>query len=121
MDFMMEIYQREAMQFYLESTPAVDYEGQYVNVIIKKTNDTSQNNDSALINKTKQLTEANLSPEDFEDCKNGIIKINLDSTETNLQPNDYKVMIQITDTTNTTANILSDGLLKIKDNYLKKV
>jgi len=121
MDFTFTIYQREPIQFYLQSDPAVDYSNQLVNIIVKNTDDTLNDNTKAIINKTVALTLANLGQTDFDNTKIGIIKINLDSNETNIDCTDYKVMIQITDNTNTVANILVSGMLKVKDNYLKKV
>ena len=116
-----QIYQRESMQFYINSDPPFDYSDQLVNIIIKNTDDTREDNVEAIINKTKLLSLSNIGSQDYNDAKNGIIKINLDSTETNVDATEYKFMIQITDNNNTTANVLVSGILKVLDNNLKKI
>ena len=121
MDFTFTIYQRESLQFYIQSDPPIDYSDQLINIIIKNTDDTLNDNTKSIINKTIALTLSNLGQSVYDDTKNGIIVINLDSNDTNIDCTDYKVMIQITDLNNITANVLASGLLKVKDNYLKRV
>lgn len=121
MDFTFSIYQREGIQFYIQSDPPVNYSNQLVNIIVKNTDDTLNDNTKAIINKNVLLSLSNLGQEDFDNAVNGIIKINLDSNETNIDCTDYKLMIQITDSNNITANVLVCGLLKVKDNYLKRL
>lgn len=121
MDFMFEIYQRESLQFLIQSEPPVNYQDKLLNIIVKKINDTNNNNTEAIINRTTLLNSINLSQEDYDNALIGIIKVNIDSTETNIKATDYKVMIQITDDNDNYSLVLCHGTLKVKDNYLKKV
>lgn len=115
-----ETTQKEGFSFTITDPDGISYEGQYLSIVAKLPNDNFNTNEGAKINKFYQLNSVNLSTEDLEKVRNGIIPIIFSNQDVSIKATTYKYQIKLTNENNTSTLLLLKGTIKIEDDMDKR-